>query len=220
MSVSPDELNASGVGRAQFTTTHWSVILAAARDQPSQSAGALEALCRVYWYPLYAYVRRRGHEAHEAEDLTQEFFSRILQSGFLRAVDPRKGKFRSFLLAAMEHFLANNWRDAHAPEQLFEREWATALLEQVLKRLREEFRASGKAELFERLKLFLTGEKRATPYAELAAQLGTTEGALKMTVSRLKHRYGELLRSEIATTVAQPGEIEEELRALFAALSV
>jgi len=237
-----------GTGAREFTTTHWSVVLSAGRDSSAQ-ADALAKLCRVYWWPLYAFVRRRGHSPHDAQDLTQGFFARLLEKDYLNAVDPRKGKFRSFLLAALEHFLSNEWRDAHAqkrggqftfvstdaqsaeqqylqepasnlsPEQLFEQQWAMTLLDQTLNRLQQEFVASGKGVLFGDLKIFLTGEKRAGLYAELAKKLGMTEAALKMAVSRMRHRYGELLRAEIANTVASPGEIDEELRALFAALS-
>jgi RNA polymerase sigma-70 factor (ECF subfamily) len=236
-------------GPAVFATTHWSVVLAA-RDGGSGADGALESLCRIYWYPLYAFVRRRGYEAHDAQDLTQEFFARLLEKDFLRGVDRTKGKFRSFLLAALEHFLANEWRRANAikrgrglafiplndetaeaqylqlavsglsPEQLFEQQWATTLLEQAVIRLRDEFIAEGKGPLFEQQKVFLTGERQAGGYAELAVKLGSTEAALKMAVSRMRRRYGELLRGEIAHTVAGPEEVEEELRALFAALSL
>jgi RNA polymerase sigma-70 factor (ECF subfamily) len=225
------------------------VVLSAGRDSSAQASDALAKLCRAYWWPLYVFVRRQGYSPHDAQDLTQAFFARLLEKNYLRAVDPRKGKFRSFLLAALEHFLANEWRGAHAqkrggqftfvstdaesaeqqyiqvpasnlsPEQLFEQQWAVTLLDQTLARLDEEFVASGKGALFGDLKIFLTGEKRAASYAELAATLGMTEAALKMAVSRMRQRYGELLRAEIANTVASPGEIEEELRALFAALS-
>lgn len=237
-------------GVAQFTTTHWSVILAARQPESSESSAALETLCRAYWYPLYAYIRRRGYEAHEAQDLTQAFFARLLEKEYLQTVDRTKGKFRSFLLAALEHFLANEWRDshtqkrggsfsfislddtsaeqqyAHVPaagvscERFFEQQWATTLLEQVIIRLREEYVAAGKKAFFDEFKIFLTGETRAVSYAELALNLETTEAALKMAVSRMRHRYGELLRAEIANTVSSPEEIDEELHALFAALSL
>jgi RNA polymerase sigma-70 factor (ECF subfamily) len=236
-------------GGAQFPTTHWSVVLSAGRDTSVVAANALESLCRAYWYPLYVFVRRKGYEAHEAQDLTQSFFARLLEKDYLSAVDRSKGKFRSFLLAAMSHFLANTWRDAHAqkrggraqfisidddlgenqyiqlassdlsPEELFEQQWAVTLLEKVMVRLREEFVANGKLRLFEHLKIFLTGERNSVSYAELAAQLETSEGALKMAVSRMRHRYVELLRAEIAITVGSPAEVEEELRALVTALS-
>ena len=224
-------------------------MLSAKQGEPNAVGSALENLCRTYWWPLYAFVRRRGYEAHDAQDLTQEFFARLLAKDFLRAVDRSKGKFRSFLLAAMEHFLAKEWRRANAqkrggeftfvsindetaeqpylqisspdksPEKIFEQQWATTLLNQVTTHLRQEFIESGKKEFFEAIKVFLTGEKKTESYAELAAKLGTTEGALKMAVSRMKQRYGELLREEIADTVSSPGEVDEELRSLFAALS-
>ena len=187
--------------------------------------------------------------AHDAEDLTQAFFERVLSKDYLRAVDRTKGKFRPFLLAMLRHFLANHRRDARAqkrggafqfvgledesvdeldlcpagadatPEKSFDRQWALTLLDQVVSRLREEHHDSGKGESFEALKVFLTGDKISTGYAELAAQLNTTEAALKMSVSRMRRRYGELLRAEIARTVSTPDEVEDERRALFAALS-
>ena len=223
-------------------------MLEAAKDSSAPAEDALEKLCRAYWYPLYVYVRRRGYPPHDAQDLTQSFFERLLGKKYLSGVDRNKGKFRSFLLAALEHFLANDWRRSQAqkrgggvnfisldddslegqylqlaaalpPGKLYERQWAATLLEQVLAQLRAEFVAADKEALFQELKIFLTGEKRTIAYAELGARLGTTEAALKMAVNRMRHRYGELLREEIAKTVSSPEEIEEELRALFAALS-
>jgi RNA polymerase sigma-70 factor (ECF subfamily) len=231
-----------------FSTTHWSVVLAARQKTSEEAAAAMERLCRAYWRPLYAFVRRRGYEPHDAQDLTQEFFARLLEKDFLRTVDRSKGKFRSFLLAALEHFLAKEWRRAHAqkrgggasfisfdgpapeeqylqipssgltPEQLFDQQWALTLLNQSVARLQEEFVASGKGTFFENTKAFLTGEGRADSYSGLAAKLGTTEAALKMAVSRMRRRFGELLRAEIAGTVDGPEQIEEELRMLFGAL--
>ena len=236
-------------GKVQFTTTHWSVVLAAGQCGTAQSAQALELLCRTYWFPLYAFVCRRGYKEHEAQDLTQEFFARLLEKDYLRAVDRGKGKFRSFLLAALEHFLAKEWRRANAqkrgggvsllplddqstglgsvqvaapglsPEEFFDQQWAIAVLEQAVGKLQREFRAAGKEAVFEELKIYLTGERLAASYAELAVKLKTSEAALKMAVSRMRQRYGELLRAEIASTVSSPEEVEEELRALFAALS-
>ena len=232
-----------------FVTTHWSVVLAAGQAASDGADVALEKLCRAYWWPLYAFVRRRGYGAHDAQDLTQEFFARLLAKDFLRAVDRSKGKFRSFLLAAMEHFLAKEWRRSQTqkrggqfkfvsindetaeqpylqvaasdlpPEKIFERQWAMTLLAQALARLRDEFVASGKSALFEEIKVFLTGEKHAASYAEFAARLDTTEAALKMAVSRMRERYGEVLRAEIANTVSDPKDVDEELRALMSALS-
>jgi len=234
----------------QFTTTHWSVVLAAGQRETPESVTALETLCRAYWHPLYGYLRRRGRSPHDAQDLTQAFFARLLEKDYLQAVDPRKGKFRSFLLAALEHFLANEWRNARtqkrggrflfvslddteaeqrylqvpgsnlSPEQFFEQQWASTLLQRVLSRLREEFLTAGKGLQFEELKVFLTGDKSVNTYAELAVTLSTTEAALKMSISRMRRRYGELLREEIAQTVSRPEEIPGELQALFAALSM
>jgi len=222
--------------------------MSAATGGTTKSFEALEALCKTYWYPLYAFIRRKGYAPHDAQDLTQAFFERVLEKDYLKGVDPKKGKFRSFLLASLDHFLANEWRRSQAqkrggrrclvslddtaeqkylqmpvsdlsPEKVFEQQWATTLLEQVIVRLRDEFIASGKWQTFEELKVFLTGERKAVSYGELAKKLATTEGALKMTVSRMRQRYGELLRLEIANTVSSPAEVEEELRALLAALS-
>ena len=232
-----------------FTTTHWSVVISAGRRESDQADEALEKLCRVYWYPIYVFLRRSGWMAHDAEDLTQAFFERVLKKDYLRAVDRTKGKFRSFLLAMLRHFLANHRRDARAQkrgggvqlvrlddesvdeidvcpghagataEESFDRQWAMTLLDQVITSLREEHQAAGKTDLFDELKVFLTGDKNPGSYADLAAKLSTTEAALKMAVSRMRRRYGELLRAEIARTVSAPDEVEDELRALFAALS-
>ena len=237
------------VGRQWFSNTRWTVVLTAGKAGSAQADAALESLCRTYWQPLYGFVRRRGYEVHDAQDLTQEFFARLLSKNYLSGMDRTKGKFRSFLLAALEHFLANDWRRSQAQkrggqhsfiswedgsieeqyrlanstaasaEQSFERQWATKLLEQAVARLREEFAESGKATLFDQLKIFLTGDKSAGGYAQVATKLGMSEAAVKMAVSRMRRRYGELLRDEIANTVSDPAEIEDELRALFAALS-
>lgn len=231
-----------------FTTTRWSVVLHASQKESQQADEALESLCRGYWYPIFVFLRRSGRTAHDAEDLTQAFFERVLSRDYLRAVDRRKGRFRSFLLAMLRNFLANHRRDARAqkrggafefvgledesvdedelssaandltPEQSFQRQWALTLLDQVVGQLRGEFYDTGKGEMFDALKVFLTGDRAIVSYAELAAQLNATEAALKMSVSRMRRRYGELLRAEIARTVATPDEIEDELRALFAAL--
>jgi len=234
-----------------FTTTHWSIVLAAGHRESQQADAALENLCRVYWYPIYIFLRRSGCGAHDAEDLTQAFFERVLEKDYLRAVDRTKGKFRSFLLAMVRHFLANHRRDARTqkrgggvqficlddesieepdllppendvtPEQSFDRQWALTLLEQVIARLHEEYQEQDprKVALFDELKVFLTGDKTASNYGEVAARLNTTEAAVKMAVSRMRRRYGQLLRAEIARTVSTPEEVDDELRALFAALS-
>jgi RNA polymerase sigma factor (sigma-70 family) len=234
---------------AGFAATRWTLVLAAADGNVSPRArAAMEELCRLYWYPLYAYVRRRGHEAHEAEDLTQEFFLRLLAKKSLADVDRQKGKFRAFLLAALKHFLANEWDRRHAQkrggrevvisldalgaesryqlepaheltaEKLFERQWAIAVLDQVLARLQTELAAEGKQAMFDGLKPFLAAGRQAGGYAEAAARLGMTEGAVKTAVHRLRRRYRQLLREEIAQIVAEPEEIDEEIRYLLACL--
>jgi RNA polymerase sigma-70 factor (ECF subfamily) len=234
----------------QFAPTRWSVVLRAAKpDSSSQAREALASLCQAYWYPLYAYVRRLGHNPHDAQDLTQEFFARLLQKHYLAGIQREGGRFRSFLLAALKGFLANEWDRAHAqkrgggrsavsidataaetrfaeepadeltPERIFERQWARALLAQVLARLRAEHVAAGKAELFEQLSASLSQPRGAVPYVEIAGRLGMTEGAVKMAVQRLRGRYRDLLRAEIAETVADAGEVEAEIRHLFAAFA-
>jgi RNA polymerase sigma-70 factor (ECF subfamily) len=231
-----------------FATTQWTVVLRAGGENSLAADEALERLCRAYWYPLYVFIRRSGSTQHDAEDLTQGFFARLLEKGYLSGLNRNRGKFRSFLLAAFQHFAANQRREARAQkrgggcnfislddesmeeqymrsastaataEQLFERQWAVTLLERVIADLHEEFVIADKAILFEELKVFLTGDKPACGYAQLATKLGTTEAALKMAVSRLRQRYGELLRAEIANTVSDPADIEGELQALFAAM--
>jgi len=224
-------------------------VIAAGRSDTTHAHEALEKLCRTYCYPLYAFVRRQGHSPADAQDLTQEFFARLIAKKYLGDVDRTKGKFRSFLLASLKHFLANEWDktralkrggshtfialDAQSAEnryalepshdvtadKIFERRWALTLLDEVLKRLREEYVADGKTKLFDQLKVTLTGERSSIPYAEIAKPLGMTEGAVKVAVHRLRQHYREQLRAEIANTVASPGEVEEELRHLFAVLS-
>lgn len=232
-----------------FATTHWSVVLAAGQSQSPRFAEALEKLCRTYWYPTYAYVRRRGYDVHEAQDLTQEFFARLLEKNYLRTVDRAKGKFRSFLLASLNHFLANEWDRATAqkrgggqklislddetaeqryglepashlsPEKTFEQGWALTLLDKALRRLADEFVAAGKGEQFKVLKLFLQKETGAGDYREVATQLEMSTSAVAMAVSRLRQRYRELVVDEIAQTVSSPDEIEDEMRYLFEAIN-
>ncbi len=224
-------------------------MILAAGDASSPSArAALEALCRAYWYPLYAYVRRKGYVSEDALDLTQEFFARLLARNYLTVADRNKGKFRSFLLGSLEHFLAREWTKAHAqkrggglslisldeldaenrylrepaheltPEKIYDRRWATTLVEQSMSRLCEECVANGKRDLFSKVQNLLSGEKGEASYAEIAAALQMSEGALKVAVHRLRQRYGELVRAEIAQTVTTPEEADEELRHLFAVL--
>jgi RNA polymerase sigma factor (sigma-70 family) len=235
---------------AGFAATRWTMVLAAAGGAPSvQAAEAMAELCRVYWFPLYAYVRRRGYESHEAEDLTQEFFLRLLAKNYLAGVDRQKGKFRAFLLASLKHFLANEWdrsqsqkrgggqtvipldalsaetryrlEPAHSltPERLFERQWALTVLEQVLARLKvESVVLEGEPAVFNKLKQFLTGSVAAATYGQVAADLGMTEGAVKVAVHRLRRRYRQLLREEIAQTLASPEEVDDEIRYLLSCL--
>ncbi|MBC8097153.1 MAG: sigma-70 family RNA polymerase sigma factor [Akkermansiaceae bacterium] len=234
---------------ANFLPTHWTVVLAAGGNDSAHAHDALEKLCRAYWPPIYAYVRRQGYDPHDAQDLTQGFFARLLEKNSIAEADRAKGRFRSFLLGALKHFLANQWDKANAlkrgggqtlipidvasaetacgfepadqvtAEKAFERRWALTLLDQVLRRLRQEHVNEGKEPMFEQLKQTLTEASRSVPYAEIALRLGTSEGAIKVAVHRLRQRYRELLRAEIASTVAGPEEVEDEIRNLFAALS-
>lgn len=234
---------------ATFATTHWSVVLAAGQSTGAQASEALEELCRTYWYPLYAYVRRRGHSPEDAEDLTQEFFARFLAGNYLARVDRERAKFRSYLLGALNHFLADAWDHAHRikrgggqalqtfdvrsgecrytlepaeelpPDRLFDRRWALTVLDQVLSRLRQEYERSGKGRLFEKLSAFLPGDAEAASYGGLAGELEMTESAVRVAVHRLRRRYGQLFASEVAQTVASPAEIQDEMRYLLAAAS-
>jgi RNA polymerase sigma-70 factor (ECF subfamily) len=235
--------------RAAFNTTHWSVVLAAARGHDSCAREALARLCQTYWYPLYAYARRRGHSAHDAQDLTQAFFARLLERDSLVSVSPKLGKFRTFILTALKRFLASEWKYAKAqkrgggrellsldwaaaeerfdlepatnssPDKLFEKQWAVTVLNDVLRRLEQEYQTDGKAELFGALKQTLMGRREAQPYAALAVKLDMSESAVKVNVHRLRKRYRELMHAEIAGTVEDPREVEEELRYLFQVLA-
>lgn len=233
-------------GPERFATTHWSTVLLAGRNDSGQAAEALEKLCRAYWYPLYAYVRRQGHDPQAAQDLTQEFFSRLLAGEALKAADPSKGRFRTYLLTLLKRMLVSDWRheqrqkrggdaivfslDAHAaeedyqfeppdpvtPESVFERRWAETVLERVMKSLEAEYRSHALG--YENLQPYLVEAKGAVPFAPTAARLGVTERSLKATVYRLRNRYGELFRQEVAHTVERPEEVEEEIRHLLGAL--
>jgi RNA polymerase sigma-70 factor (ECF subfamily) len=247
--------NTANAGSAQvraggFASTHWSVVLLAggARTVP-QVQEALARLCSAYWYPLYVFIRRQGHTANEAEELTQEFFTRFLEKDFLSTVDKSRGKFRTFLLACCKHFLANQ-RDfaqaqkrgggrpalcldfhgaaeryrtepasAETAEKLFERRWALTVLDQVLQQLQREYQAEGKAALFEHLKNVLVGGTEALSYARIGTALAMNEGAVRKAGQRLRERYRSLLRELIADTVAEPERIEDEICDLFAALA-
>lgn len=232
-----------------FPSTHWSVVLLAGREDSAQAAEALEKLCRAYWFPLYAYARRRGHDVMSAEDLTQAFFADLLERQALGQVDRSKGKFRSFLLASLNNFLNNEWDKAQrlkrgggreivsfdgmsveeryqfeppdeaTPERLFERRWAQAVLAQAVSRMGAESRAAGMERRFEVLKDFLMGDAGSASYEGAAARLDLTVSAVTSAIHRLRGRFREVFREEIAHTVTSPQEVEEEIRHLLVALS-
>ena len=234
----------------RFPSTRLSLIRIAVQGSNDESRQALTTLCRLYWYPLYAFVRREGYRPDEAQDLTQAFFTRLLEKKYLRDYERDRGRFRSFLLASLKHFLSNERDRANAqkrgggasllsldaviqagelrysleprseltPDKLFERQWALTVIDRVITRLQAESDQIGKGPLFERMKPYLAGAETRTPYTELARQLNTTEGALKVAVHRLRLRFREILRSEIAQTVAHPDEVQEEIRYLVSIL--
>ena len=229
-------------------TTRWSVVLAAGHQSSPDAQQALESLCQTYWYPLYAFVRRRGKQPEEARDLTQEFFARVLEKDYLNAADPERGRFRSFLLTVFKRFLSNehdreqatkrgggrtfvsidvddgerrlNLEPSHnwTPEHEFERQWAVSLLEQVLERLRGDYHSKGKGQLFDSLKPYLTAEDDAESYQTLAAELDMTVVAIKVAVHRLRQRYRDLIRREVVGTVADEGDADDELGQLLRAI--
>ena len=232
----------------QFTATHWSVVAVAGGSDLTRAADALEKLCRVYWYPLYAYVRRQGNSPEDAEDLTQQFFCRLLEKNYLAKADRDRGKFRTFLIHSLDNFLINEWKraarlkrgggltilsfDAHEAEEryageqiaegnpatAYERQWAVTLIDQVLSILRSEYDGE-KVRLFESLKIFIWGDTNPVSYAEIGHSLNLTEGSVKVAVHRLRKRFREVLRAEVAQTVARPEDVDEELRHLIAMLS-
>ena len=221
------------------------MVLAAGHRSLPSSERALSQLCETYWYPLYAYVRRRVTDMHEAQDLTQAFFAQLLDKNFIGDADPQRGRFRTFLLAALNHFLANEWDKARAKkrggdririsldlgegerrfcqepatnvtaEKIYDRQWALTLLHAVLSELREEQEAGGKKAQFEMLEPFITGQPKETSYAEVAETLGATVGAVKVTAHRLRRRYQQMLQEEIAQTLTKPEDVEDEIRGLF-----
>lgn len=231
-----------------FTTTQWSLVLRAAQPGDSVGSAALEVLCRRYWFPLYAFARRRVAEVHEAQDLTQEFFLRLLEKNSLTAATPERGRFRSFLLASLKNFLANEWdraiaqkrgggrerlsldwdvgesrlslEPAHSdtPEREFERQWALTLLDNVVKHLQDEFISAGKSRQFELLKETLTGGRAVVDYSAVAAELSMSEDTARQAAHRLRKRYRELLREEVAATVESDDQVEDEISRLLAAL--
>jgi RNA polymerase sigma factor (sigma-70 family) len=256
---SPPAASSSGSGsaelaevsapRAQFATTRWTMVLSAGRRSSPQSRAALAALCETYWYPLFVYARRRGLDANDAADLIQDFFANLLEKETIGAADPLRGRFRSFLLAALTNFLANLRRrrrarkrgggkalvsidqadaetryrlepaDVETPERLFERRWALTVLERAMDQLRDDYARSGKTELFERLSACIGVSGAGVSYDEVAAALAMTEGAVKTAVHRLRRRLREVLRDEIAHTVDRPEDVDDELRELIAALT-
>lgn len=235
--------------RPAFVTTHWSVVLTAGRSDTTRAQEALSRLCETYWYPLYAYVRRRGQSPEDAQDLTQEFFARLLAGQWVGDADRAKGRFRTFLLTALNRFLANEWDRASAqkrgggaasvpldtamaesrycvdtqavltPDRFYDRQWAMTLLDRALSRLEAEQQRLGKATEFAVLSPALTADRGDIPYAAMAAQLGLSEPTTRMAVHRLRKRFREVFREEIAQTVSQPDAVEAEIRHLLAALA-
>lgn len=236
--------------RHEFATTRWSIVISAGRDSTHDSKRALESLCETYWYPLYAYVRRRVADTNEAHDLTQAFFAELLEKNYVGSAVPERGRFRAFLLTALKHFLSKQWERARAQkrgggrapisldfeaadssfrfqpasgltaEQDYDRQWAIALLGKTMERLEVEFSQSGKSKLFNELKGFIIGDHAGTTYAGAAERLDMTEVAARKSASRLRLRYGELLREEITHTVGGPEEVDDEIRNLFAILEL
>jgi RNA polymerase sigma-70 factor (ECF subfamily) len=242
-----DRPEAPGGAGDYFATTRWTVVVSAGKQDSPHAQQALEELCETYWYPLYVYVRRQGQSKEDAEDLTQGFFARFLRKNYIETLDSNRGKFRAYLLASLKHFLASEWEHARrqkrggdavhlsldwqtaearyqgeradhlSPDRIYDREWALTLLERVIQRLKEECRAEGKERLFEELKGALTADRDRVG-REAATKLGMQEGALRVAVHRLRRRYRELLREEIAQTLADKAQVDEELRALQEAL--
>ena len=232
-----------------FATTHWSVVFAAAHNSAPGARAALEKLCAGYWYPLYAYIRRQGYGPQDSEDLTQAYFAWLLDGEHLAVAAPELGKFRSFLLVRLKHFLSDERKKARAQkrgsgrapisldaesaearyklepateltaEQVFDRRWAMTVLDQTVARLREEYVAAGRLALFEELKHFPPGTKGESSYAEVAARLGLTPSAVTSAIHRMRMRHRDLLREEIAQTVSTPGEIDDELRYMITVMS-
>jgi RNA polymerase sigma-70 factor (ECF subfamily) len=238
-----------GTSPRVFATTHWSVVLAAGQDGSPTAQQALELLCRDYWYPIYVYVRRKGYGPEDAQDLTQEFFAQLIAKNQVRLADRGKGKFRTFLLAVLDYFIAREWNRAHrqkrggqfsfvsldqltpeeryrlepadhaTPEDMFARGWALTVLRQAMYALQKECEADGKKALFGEAKNLLSGDRPAGAYAGISERLGMAEGATRVAVHRLRQRYGELLRQEIGKTVNETSEVDEELAYLMGVLS-
>jgi RNA polymerase sigma-70 factor (ECF subfamily) len=246
--MSKSEQECAPAGPRIFATTHWSVVLAAGENDSVPARRALEALCQAYWYPIYVYVRRKGHGPEDAQDLTQEFFAQLIAKEHLRLADRERGRFRTFLLAILDHFLAREWSRAHrqkrggqftfvsmdqqspedryklepadheTPEKKFLRQWALAVLKQAMAALQGECEATGKGPLFHEAKNLLSGE-RDEAYASISQRLKMAEGTVRVAVHRLRQRYGQLLRAEVAQTVADESEVDEEVKFLVQVLS-
>ncbi len=249
--MSPDRapaLSPLQQGSPHFNTTRWTIVVSAGQETTAASKDALEQLCRSYWRPIYAYVRRRGYRAEESEDLTQAFLEHFLERKLVSVVDRQHGRFRTFLLHCCEYFLAKHWRDQRrlkrgggrpllslegdsleqwyrneladpmTPERLYEKRWALSVLALVQERLRGEWEAAGKLEIFKTLQLFLSGENESMTCARAALDLGMSEAAVRTAVHRLRRRYGEILRAEVAQTISSPDEIEDELQYLLSVL--
>jgi RNA polymerase sigma-70 factor (ECF subfamily) len=244
-----DTVSVVGEGQAAFNTTSWSMVVLAGSGDSDAAHTALARLCRIYWYPLYAYVRRKGHGEADAQDLVQGFFAQLLERGSFARVARDRGRFRSFLLGALNYYLADQRDFARAqkrggqcqiisidagtaeerynlepsdnrtPEQLFDRRWAMTVLETALARLKEEYTATGKDALFDQLHACLLGDKRGRSYSEAGGQLGMSESAVKMAAMRLRRRYQEILRERIQDTVCDPADVDQELRDLMAVVS-
>jgi len=248
MVSNPFQSDDRGGPGAAFATTHWSVVLNAGDSRGDEHARALESLCRDYWYPLYAYIRRSGRSPHDAQDLTQSFFAYLLEKRLLTKADPERGRFRSFLLGSLKNFMANEWRrlnaekrgaaqtisfdgqdaeeryagestDGNDPQSLYEKAWAVAVLDQAMNLLESEYSAAGKRTLFEKLAPRLQGDREDSSCAEIGREMGMSEGAVKVAVHRLRQRYREVVRASVAHTVAEPLEVDGELRHLMEVLN-
>lgn len=232
----------------EFQTTHWSAVVIAGRDSSPESQRALATLCELYWYPLYAYARRRTGSEDEAQDLTQAFFTELLEKNYVGSASQDRGRFRAFLLTALKNFMSKQWEKARAkkrgggkdpisldfagfdsrwriepalemtPEQCYDQQWTVTLLEQILTRLQSEFERAGQSQRFQTLRGFIIGDHGETTYAEAGEQLGISEAAAKKAASRMRQRYRELLREEIAQTVSDPEDVEDEIRSLFSSV--
>lgn len=243
----PDGHHPARAGR--FSTTRWSLVVAAGDARTEHSAAALASLCEIYWYPVYVFIRRQGYPADDCADLTQAFFTRVLEKNYFAAVDRERGRFRAFLCASLRHYLSNERdrkralkrggarpaisldaetaegryqlepREGLTPERLFDRRWALLLLERVLGRLQAEQHSAGRSAQFAELREFLSGDGGGVPYAEVAHRLKSTEGAIKVAVHRLRRRFRDLLVEEISETVDDPGEIDGEIAHLLKVVS-